>query len=135
MIEEIISYVSLFFGVVGFAYAIYQDRERKKLNEYVRANNWFNYQRMENSNGTIQLAKDKYIARYKDDIDIEILNHLAMADAHGQELLKESIRQIQIAEPSFCHKDFDRWLKEGKISESKVALFKRFSTDAKIEMP
>ena len=42
MIEQIVSYVSLFFGVVGFAYAIYQDHERKKLSEYVRANNWFN---------------------------------------------------------------------------------------------
>jgi hypothetical protein len=53
-----------------------------------------------------------------------------MADAHGQELLKEAIRQIQISEPTFSANDFDRWEREGKISNEKVALFKRFAVDS-----
>ncbi|WP_444916567.1 hypothetical protein [Microbulbifer sp. JMSA003] len=55
--EEAITYVSLAVGVASFAFAIYQTNEKRKLNEYLRANNWFNYQGMENTNGTVQLAK------------------------------------------------------------------------------
>lgn len=58
-----------------------------------------------------------------------------MADAHGQELFKESIRQIQIATPSFRLKDIERWKKEGKISEGIEKLFTQFSIDVKLTAP
>ncbi|WP_444942279.1 hypothetical protein ACJJI3_09595 [Microbulbifer sp. ZKSA004] len=58
-----------------------------------------------------------------------------MGDSHGQELLKESIRQIQIAEPSFKSKDIERWKKERKISEGKEKLFTQFSIDAELTAP
>ncbi|WGL16977.1 hypothetical protein PVT68_01440 [Microbulbifer bruguierae] len=133
--EEVISYVSLAIGVASFGFAVYQTNEKRKLNEYVRANNWFNYQRMENTNGTVQLAKRLYLEKHKDNLVPELLDRLSMADAHGQELLKESIRQIQIAEPSFRSKDIERWKKEGKISEAKEKLFTQFSIDAELSAP
>ena len=130
--DDIVAYISFIIGVASFTYAIYQANERRKLNEYIQANNWFNYQRMENTNGTIQLVKRLYLDKHSSDINPEILEKLAMADAHGQELLKEHIRQIQIIEPSFTSKDFERWKSEGKISEAKEKLFIQFSTDAKL---
>ncbi|WP_444916566.1 hypothetical protein [Microbulbifer sp. JMSA003] len=58
-----------------------------------------------------------------------------MTDAHRQELLKKSIRQIQIAAPSLKSKDIERWKKEGKISEGKEKLFTQFSIDAELTAP
>jgi len=37
------------------------------------------------------------------------------------------------AEPSFTSSDFERWKKEGKLSEEKEALFKKFAIDAKLK--
>ncbi|QZO12234.1 hypothetical protein [Pseudoalteromonas piscicida] len=130
--DRVVAYLSLIFGVVGFGFAVYQSHEVKKLNEYVRANNWFNYQRMENENGTVQIAKQRYLKLYRDTINPELLNLLAMADAHGQELTKEAIRQIQISEPSFTITDFKRWEQEGKLGPDKIELFKRFAINANI---
>lgn len=128
-LDQSINYVSFAIGIIGLFVAFVQYNEKRKLNEYVRANNWFNYQRIENTNGTVQLAKNLYLRKSAQNIDAEILDRLSMADAHGQELLKEAIRQIQISEPSFTSNDFDRWEHEGKISNEKVALFKRFAVD------
>jgi len=131
--EQIMSYIGTIVGILGLGYAIYQNRERSKLNNYVKANNWFNLQRTNNGNGTIQLAKKLYLQKHSDKLDSEVLNLLAMADAHGQEVYKEVIRQIQISEDSFENKDFERWQKEGKLSDAHLILFKQFSTNANIK--
>ena len=131
--ESFLSYFGVVVGIIGLIYAIYENRERKKLNEFIRSNNWFNYQRVNNSTGTTQLSLRLYREKHKAQIEPDVLQELAKADAFGQEVLKEIIRQIYLSEPSFAAKDFERWKKEGKLTEEKVALFKQFSTDTKDE--
>ena len=106
----------------------------RSVEEYIRANNWFNHQRANNANGTVQSALNLYKEKHKDKIEASVLEQLSRADAHGQEVFKESIRQIHISEPSFTKVDFERWIREGKLNEEKMKLFMQLATDAKIDV-
>jgi hypothetical protein len=131
--NQYLSYVGVVVGIIGFIYAVFENRKRIKLNEFIRSNNWFNYQRVNNSTGEVQLTLKLYREKHKTQIDPDVLQELAKADAFGQEVLKEIIRQIHLSEPSFTAKDFERWKKEGKLTEENVVLFKKFATDTKSE--
>lgn len=127
--SELLSCISVAIGIIGVVYAIYENRKLVKLNKLTRVSNWFNYQKVNNSVGGVQFALKLYKDKHKDHIDPDVLQELAKADAFGQEVHKEMIRQIYLSEPSFTSKDFERWKKEGKLSEEKVALFKMFAID------
>jgi len=38
-------------------------------------------------------------------------------------LIKETIRQVQLAEPRFDESAFQRWISQGKLNEKQKALF------------
>ncbi|KZN59892.1 hypothetical protein N473_02950 [Pseudoalteromonas luteoviolacea CPMOR-1] len=87
---DIISFIGTFVGLLGFGFALWQHHQVKKLSEHIRANNWFMYQRINNANVTIQLALELY--KKKQDLDNDVLEQLARADACGQEVFKEIIK-------------------------------------------
>ncbi len=121
--EEIGTYLSIAFGLVGLIVGYLQNRQKAQFQKVVRANNWFNFQRANNSNGTLQVAIEAYKKKYKESIDPEVIELLSKSDAFGQEVYKESIRQIHFSEPSFKKSDIETWQADGKISEKDKKFF------------
>jgi len=127
--ELFINLFGIALGVTGIGYAVYESRQSKKLSDYIRAHNWFNFQRVNTTSSLIQKSKTLYKEKHKDNLDPEIFEYLANADAFSQEIYKEMIKQIHYFEPSFSAKDFERWKKEGKITETEEAFFKKFAIE------
>jgi len=113
----------LIVGILGIAYAAYENRTRKKLSNYIRAQNWHLYSKANNANGSVQLALNKYKEIPPDHMNLEVLEWLSKADAFGQDVFKDVIRQIQVSEPVFNSKTIKRWVAEGRIAEKHALLF------------
>lgn len=125
------TYLGTVIGIIGLAIAFWQHRQRKQLEHVIRANNWFNYARSNNATGNTQLALTLYKEKHTDNLSPEVIEQLAKADAFGQEVYKESVRQLHFSEPSFTKKDIERWKNEGKINDKSAPLFLQLSTDTK----
>lgn len=111
-------------GLAGLAYAVYENRSKARLSDYIRAQNWHIYSKANNANGSVQLALQKYKTQAQNGaIDLEAFEWLSKADAFGQDVFKDVIRQIQVSEPSFTAQDVERWVKENRISEKHAPLF------------
>ena len=122
-LADIGNVLGLVLGVVGLAYAIYQGTERKKLEKFGRSQAWYIYAKANNSSGIVQHAFMQYKAAHAVNSNAETLELLAKADAFGQDLFKESIRQIQIAETQFDAASIEQWISEGKIDADHKPLF------------
>ena len=70
-----------------------------------------------------------YKERHEGSLDPEVIEELSRADAFGQEVYKESVRQIHFSEPSFKKENIENWVSEGKISESAKPLFLQLSEE------
>ena len=125
------TYLGTFFGLIGLVIAFWQSRQMANLEKVHRANSWFNYQRANNSNGTLQLALNLYKEKHASNLDPEVIEALARSDAFGQEVYKESIRQIHFSEPTFTKGDIETWMSEGKISEKSLPVFLQLTDAAK----
>jgi hypothetical protein len=117
-------------GAVSFVFALLTELRRRRLSDVIRSNNWFLYQKADNSVGHAQHALVIYKQVHKENIDPGVVEILSKGDAFGQDVLKDTIRLIQMHEPSFSKGDFDRWNKEGKLAPDKVALFSKFAVEA-----
>ena len=53
------------------------------------------------ANAHTQLGLKTYILKYKDALDPEVDSPISMADAFGQDALRDVIRQMQLSEPRF----------------------------------
>jgi hypothetical protein len=126
-LSDYLGILGIIIGAAGLLYAKYQGAERRKLQEYVRSQNWHLYSKANNSNGSTQRALTKYKEKTADRVDIEVLEWLAKADAFGQDVFKDVIRQIQIAEPRFDQETIRRWVSEGRIAETHAAFFRNLA--------
>lgn len=118
-----------FVGLASIAYAIYENKSKKRLSDYIRAQNWHLYSKANNANGSIQLALQKYKEGLSGDkVNLEAFEWFSKADAFGQDVFKDVIRQIQVTEPSFTSKDIERWIQEGRISQKHAQLFFALTT-------
>ena len=117
------TYLGTLFGLIGLIIAFWQSRQKAQLEKILKANNWYNVQRTNNSTGTIQKAFEIYKEKHAEALDPVVIEVLAQADAFSQEVWKESIRQIHFSETSFTKSDVEMWLKEGKINENAKSLF------------
>lgn len=106
---------SLIVGIVGVGYAVYANRTKKKLSDYIRAQNWHLYSKANNASGHVQLALNKYKEISTDCMNYEVLESLSKADAFSQEVFKDVIRQIQVSEPVFNSRTINRWIVEGRV--------------------
>ncbi|WP_462151420.1 hypothetical protein [Pseudoalteromonas xiamenensis] len=120
---DIGSIAGIIIGLIGLVVGAWQNRQRVSFEQLVRANNWFNLQQASNSNGTLQLALDLYKQKHSNELSTEVLEQLSRADAFGQCVTKESVRQIYLFEPSFTKDDISAWEAEGKISEALKKVF------------
>lgn len=121
--------IGIAIGILGIVIAVYQGFERKKLKEYVRSQAWYLYSKTNNAIGILQEAINQYKHVHKDNIDNDVIEGLAHSNALGQELYKETIRYIQLAEPHFNKKAIDSWVQNGKIDEDHAKHFIRIASD------
>jgi len=124
--------VGVIFAVISLAYAWWEKRSRARLEDYIRAQNWFLYEKASNSNGHTQIALAKYKALGKDALDLEVLEFLSKADAFGQDVFKDTIRQIQYSEPTFDEEAVNRWVREGRVAEKHAAHFRKLTPANKV---
>ena len=126
----------LLIGVLSFGYALWEKRSRARLEDYIRAQNWSLYGKASNANGHTQLALTKYKSLGKEALDPEVLEFLSRADAFGQDVFKDVIRQIQFSEPVFDEVTVARWVREGRVVETHAPLFRQLTAANKpIEAP
>jgi hypothetical protein len=119
--------IGLVMAVLSFGYALWEKRSRARLEDYIRAQNWSLYGKASNSNGHAQIALSKYKALGKDALHPEVLEFLSKADAFGQDVFKDVIRQIQFSEPTFDDDTVTRWVREGRVAEKHAALFRNLT--------
>ncbi|WP_394227129.1 BAR domain-containing protein [Pseudoalteromonas spongiae] len=131
--ENFVTYAGIVIGLIGLGVGYWQNRQKAQFEKIVRANSWFNYQRANNANGTVQLALSKYKEKHAENISSDVIEEMARADAFGQEVFKESIRQIHFSEASFKKEDIDLWESEGKISQGAKPLFLQLADKNKPE--
>lgn len=114
---DFLGVAGLLVGLAGFGFALYQGSEKRKLERYLRSQNWHLYSKANNSNGSLQRAIDLYKESHAGQLAPEVIEWLSKADAFGQDVFKDIVRQIQLAEPHFDEKHIESWIKAGKVSE------------------
>lgn len=125
---EIIGFI---VGVLGLVYAFYQGTERRKLQGFVRSQNWHLYSKANNANGALQRAINIYKDVHKQEVSPAVIEMLAKADAWGQDVFKDIVRQIQLSEKEFSTQSIQKWVEDGKVSEDHAkALFKPIVVDS-----
>ena len=119
--------VGVLIAVVSLGYAWWEKRSRTRLEDFVRAQNWFLYEKASNSNGHTQTALAKYKALGKEAVNLEVLEFLSKADAFGQDVFKDTIRQIHFSEGSFDEESVNRWVREGRVAEKHAQHFRKLT--------
>jgi len=122
-----IGVIGLLIGVVSLAYAWWQNRSRKRLENYIRAQNWWLYTKASKTLGTVQLAQKTYKALAKAAQDPDVIEQLARSDDCAEEVLGEVVRTIHYSEPTFDDATIARWRRERRIpSDNHLFLFRPF---------
>lgn len=124
-LSEMLGIIGVIVGIVGLLYAVYQNNERRKLAKFVRSQAWYLYSKANNANGITQAAFNEYKEAHADSLNLKVVELLAKADAFGQDLFKETIRQIQLSETKFSRQQILEWVKEGKLDKQYVPLFEQ----------
>lgn len=117
MLSEILGIIGVLIGALSLGYAMWQGSEKRKLEKYVRAQNWHLYAKATNANGSLQKAFAEYKSAHPGSISHDVIEWLARADSFGQDVLKDIIRTIQSSEPIFNEEQISAWVTSGKISE------------------
>lgn len=78
---DIMSVLSLGFGILGVSIAFYQGFERKKLKQYVHSQSWHIYSMSNISSGALQLALKAYKEAYQDNINPAVFEQLSKCEA------------------------------------------------------
>lgn len=124
---ELATIVGTIVTVVSFGFALWEYRSRKRLEDFVRAQNWAMFSKASNANGHTQTALIKYKALGAEKINHEVLELLSKADAFGQDVFKDVVRQIRFSEAVFDHDTIDRWETEGRIDKKYGLLFRELA--------
>lgn len=122
--SDILGVIGVVLAVISLVYAVYQTREKKKLEEYVRSQAWYIYSKANNVTGIAQAGLVMYKQAHAQSLNTQVLELMAKTDAFGQDLFRETIRQIQLSEPNFTHKQIDLWVSDGKLDRDHAVLFK-----------
>lgn len=127
MLSNILAVLGLLVGVAGLAFAVYQGSERRRLADYIRSQNWHLYSKANNANGAVQVGISKYKTAHATNLSPDVVETLARADAFGQDVFKDVIRQIQVAEPEFSMRAIDTWVQDGRVSQEHAVLFRNLA--------
>lgn len=125
----IVTLLGTVFGLIGIIIAAYRNNQRKRIEEMIRVNNWYNYEQAIILHEKLQHLLQIYKEKHTNNIDIELFEELSKADVLGQESYIKIIRQIQMFEPSFSNQDIEKWFSYGKIDENRKKLFRKYIVD------
>ncbi len=123
--SDILGIMGILLGIAGLAYAVYQAHEKLKLQEFVRTQSWYVFSKANNVTGIAQAALSAYKQSHSQHQSIEIIELLAKTDAFGQDLFRETIRQIQLNEPLFTRAQIAQWVVDGKLDKDHAPLFEQ----------
>lgn len=123
--SDILGIIGVLLGIAALAYAVFQTYERRKLQEFVRSQSWYVFSKANNVTGIAQAALRTYKQAHAQTQNVELIELLAKTDAFGQDLFRETIRQIQLSEPLFTRTTVASWVAEGKIDKEHAALFEQ----------
>ena len=123
--SDTLGVIGVFLGIAGLIYAFYQARERKKLEEFVRSQSWYVYSKANNVTGIAQASLRAYKQAHTQNQSTDVIELMAKTDAFGQDLFRETIRQIQLSEPVFTKSQIASWVAEGKLDTEHTALFEQ----------
>lgn len=124
-LSDILGLAGVVLGIAGLAYAIHQTRERHKLQEFARSQSWYVYSKANNVTGIAQASLRAYKQKHAQDQSVDVIELLAKTDAFGQDLFRETIRQIQLSEPTFTRATISEWVAEGKLDKDHAPLFEQ----------
>jgi hypothetical protein len=118
-------------GIVGIiitaGYAFWENWRRARLEDFIRAQNWSLYNKASNANGHAQQALVRYKTYARENLNAEVLEFLSKADAFGQDVMRDVIRQIQYSEPVFDDATVSRWVREGRVQDGHALLFRQLT--------
>ena len=130
--SDILGIIGVLLGIAGLAYAVYQTNEKRKLQEFVRSQSWYVFSKANNVTGIAQAALRTYKQSLSQNQNIEILELLAKTDAFGQDLFRETIRQIQLNEPLFTRTQIVKWVADGKLDKDHAPLFEQLCISERV---
>ncbi len=119
---ELWNIVGLIVTVASFVYALYQGIRSKQLKRLVHSQTWDLHARANNATGAVQAAFSKYKAKYRDNLDPEVLEVFSKSAAFNQDLFLDTIRHIYLSEP-FDYDQVQEWVKVGKCTDSRKEHF------------
>jgi hypothetical protein len=122
IISVVFGIISIAFGVIGVRMAMQEKRSRADFQGFIRAQNWFLYEKTSLANAHTQLGLKEYISKHEA-LDPEVIRLLSMADAFGQDALRDVIRQMQLSEPRFDAETVSRWIREGRVPKGHSKIF------------
>jgi hypothetical protein len=134
-LDDWLRVVGIIVTAGSLGYGLWQNRRRARLEDFVRANNWSLYNKSSNANGHTQQALAKYKAFAGENLNAEVVELLGRADAFGQDVMKDVIRQIRYSEPVFDDANVSRWLREGRVQENHAPLFRQLTRADKPTQP
>ena len=121
MLSDILGIIGVIIGVVGLGYALYADRERAKVERFIRAAGWDLYNKTSNQNAHVQRAAELLIS--SNPSIPEALAQINKADAFGQYLTRDTVKLIHHVEPKFDEEIVGRWVESERVFASHKELF------------
>lgn len=117
--------IGLIVGIISFAYAIYTNREAARIKNVTRSGAWNLYQSANTAGGQTQTSLALYKTSHANNINSDVLESQAKCDQLCLTVYHDSIRFIQLMEPSFSLKSIEYWVKTGKIKEDHADSFRK----------
>lgn len=120
--------ISFAVTTASVAYALHQVSHQRKVRAYMRSEAWYLYAQSNHALSQFEKAIDLYKRRNANHVDPELIERLARSHAFGEDLIRETIRLLQLVEPKFDADTIRKWASENKFAaERDRALFETLS--------
>ena len=126
---SISDFIGWIVGIAGLLYALYANKEAKKVRDISRSDAWNLYQITNVTCGKIQDAFKMYKNTHTDNSKIEVVEELSKADALSWQAYLAAIRHIQMVEPKFDMPIINYWVNTKKVPEHQENDFRKFVVD------
>ena len=77
-----------------------------------------------NVTGIAQASLRTYQEEHAQNQNVKVVELMSKTTAFGQDMFRETVRQIQLSEPKFTSRQIADWVEDGKIEKDHADLFK-----------